>query len=69
MRQIAHDFFAHSPVMMAPLVSMLLFIAVFVAVIVRLARTRNDEIESRARLALEEGAPESAAHPKGASDA
>ena len=54
MRTIAFEFFQRSPVMGAPLLAMLLFIAVFTAVIVRVARARRDEMDHAARLALDE---------------
>jgi hypothetical protein len=52
MRAIAHDFFAQSPVMAAPLVAMLIFIAIFTLVIVRVARARREEMDRSAELAL-----------------
>jgi cbb3-type cytochrome oxidase subunit 3 len=54
MRAIAHDFFEQSPVMAAPLFAMLIFMAIFAGVIVRVARARREEMDRSARLALGE---------------
>lgn len=54
MRDLAYDFFQRSPVMAAPLFAMLLFIAVFTLVIVRVSRARREEMDRSARLVLEE---------------
>jgi cbb3-type cytochrome oxidase subunit 3 len=53
-RDLAYDFFQRSPVMAAPLFAMLLFIAVFALVLVRVLRARRDEMDRAAALALEE---------------
>jgi hypothetical protein len=55
MSQIAHDFFARSPLMAAPLVAMLIFIAVFVVVVARVMRTKKTDLDRSASLPLDEG--------------
>lgn len=55
MRRIAESFFADSPVMAAPLIAMLIFMVVFGLVIVRVIRTRREDVDRSARLPLEEG--------------
>ncbi|MDQ3036657.1 MAG: hypothetical protein M3Y87_29970 [Myxococcota bacterium] len=54
MRELAYDFFQRSPVMAAPLFAMLVFIAIFTAMIVRVARARREEMDATARLALDD---------------
>jgi hypothetical protein len=54
MSRIAADFFASSPLMAAPQIAMLLFFAIFVAVCVRVARTRARDWDTVARLALDD---------------
>lgn len=55
MRQLAEGFFDRSPVMAGPLIAMLIFIAVFAVVIVRVVRAHRSEIDRSARLPLEGG--------------
>lgn len=55
MRAIAEGFFEESPVMAAPLIAMLIFMVVFGLVIVRVIRTRREDLDRSARLPLEEG--------------
>jgi hypothetical protein len=50
---MAHDFFTASPVMAAPLVALVLFVIVFVAVSVRAMRTRRSDADRAAHLVLE----------------
>ncbi len=54
MRDLSFEFFQRSPVMAAPLVAMLLFLAVFVSVLVRVLRARREEMDRTASLVLEE---------------
>jgi hypothetical protein len=58
MRQLAESFFASSPVMAAPLIAMLIFMVVFGLVLVRVMRTRREELDRSARLPLEEAREE-----------
>ena len=53
MRDLAHDFFAASPVMAAPLVALVLFVIVFVLVSIRVMRTRKGDADRAAHLVLE----------------
>lgn len=55
MRQMAESFFERSPVMAGPLIAMLIFLAVFLFVIVRVMRSEKAEMDRTARLPLEEG--------------
>jgi hypothetical protein len=55
MRQMAESFFERSPVMAGPLIAMLIFLAVFLLVTVRVMRTRPAEVDRAARLPLGEG--------------
>lgn len=58
MRAIASDFFAESPLMAGPQIAMLIFLAVFVAVVVRVARSRASQWDAAAGLPLsDERAP------------
>lgn len=54
MSRMAHDFFAASPMISLPILAMLLFAGVFLAVTWRVFRTPDAEIDSRAALPLEE---------------
>lgn len=54
MSRMAHDFFAASPVLTLPILGMLLFAGVFLAITWRVLRTSEDEIASQASLPLEE---------------
>ena len=58
MRDIAHGFFAQSPAMVGPLVALLLFFCVFVAIAYRVVRSRPADWSSDAVLPLsdDEGA-------------
>lgn len=58
MRRMAESFFADSPVMAGPLIAMLIFMIVFGLVIVRVIRTRREELDRSARLPLEEALEE-----------
>jgi hypothetical protein len=49
------DYFARSPLMIFPLVALALFFTVFVAVSIRAARTKRDELERMAALPLSDG--------------
>ena len=53
MSQIAQSFFAHSPVMAAPLFALALFVVVFSLVVARVLRARADDMDRSARVALE----------------
>lgn len=53
MRDIAHGFFAQSPAMAGPLVGLVLFFLVFLAIAVRVMRARATDYQSAASLALE----------------
>jgi hypothetical protein len=55
MRQIAEGFFRESPFMAGPLIAMLLFVAVFAVVVVRVLAARKNDIDRSARMPLEEG--------------
>ncbi len=55
MRQMAESFFERSPVMAGPLIAMLIFLAVFLYVTVRVIRSERAEMERSAHLPLEEG--------------
>lgn len=54
MSRMAADFFAQSPVLALPILALLIFSAVFVAVVLRTARAPKDAIDARARLPLME---------------
>lgn len=53
MRALATDFFAQSPLMAGPQIAMLIFLAVFAAVVVRVIRSGSRQWESASRLPLE----------------
>lgn len=53
MRAIASDFFAQSPLMAGPQIAMLIFLAVFAAVVYRVVRGGAGQWESASRLPLE----------------
>lgn len=55
MRQMAESFFERSPVMAGPLVAMLIFLAIFTLVIVRVMRAQRAEMDRSARLPFEDG--------------
>jgi hypothetical protein len=55
MRDIASDFFARSPAMAGPLVALVLFFAVFVAITFRVLRARPDQFQGEAALPLSDG--------------
>lgn len=57
MRAMAADFFARSPVMAAPVVAMLLFLAVFIAVAIRVFLTNRSEFSKVERLPLDGDGP------------
>ncbi|WP_157069366.1 hypothetical protein [Sandaracinus amylolyticus] len=54
MRAIASDFFATSPLMAGPQIAMLIFLAIFVLVAVRIARGGARQWDAAARLPLED---------------
>jgi len=54
MSRMAESFFAMSPLLAAPLVAMVIFGVVFVAISLRAMRTPNEEIERRRAMPLEE---------------
>lgn len=54
MSGMAHDFFAASPLLVLPIISLLVFAGVFLLVTWRTMRTPKDEISSRASLPLED---------------
>jgi hypothetical protein len=54
MSRMAESFFAASPLLVLPIVSMVIFGAVFLAITMRAMRTPNDEIEKRRAMPLEE---------------
>jgi hypothetical protein len=54
-RDIASEFFARSPAMAGPLVALVLFFVVFVAIAIRVLRARPDQFEGDAALPLSEG--------------
>lgn len=51
---IAREFFQNSPVLIFPIVGLTLFVAVFVAVVVRVLRTRSASYDEVASLPLSE---------------
>lgn len=55
MRQIAQSFFDQSPLMAGPLLAMLIFLAVFGLVIVRVMRAGAEDVERSARMPLDDG--------------
>jgi hypothetical protein len=54
MTRMAEEFFASSPLLMLPILSLLVFLTVFLTVVVRTIRTSEDTISSRASLPLED---------------
>jgi hypothetical protein len=54
MSRMAMEFFARSPVLALPIIALLIFSAVFIAIVVRAARMPRLTVESDARLPLEE---------------
>ena len=54
MRHMAESFFAASPLLLLPVLSLLVFFAIFVIVAVRTLRTPEATLDSRASLPLEE---------------
>lgn len=55
MRAISESFFADNPLMAGPLIAMLLFLAIFAVVVVRVVSARRTEMDRSARLPFEEG--------------
>lgn len=55
MRDIAHGFFAASPAMAGPLVALVLFFLVFVAITRRVVRSRDADWKDEASLPLSDG--------------
>jgi hypothetical protein len=53
MRDIAHGFFEASPAMLGPIVALVLFFLVFVAIAVRVMRSRASDYQGAASLPLE----------------
>lgn len=54
MSRMAESFFAVSPLLALPIVSMVLFGIVFIAISVRAVRTGKDEIETLSAMPFEE---------------
>jgi cbb3-type cytochrome oxidase subunit 3 len=54
MSRFAAEFFAESPVLLYPLIALVLFFTVFLAVIVRVTRMKKSEVDRYAHLPLEE---------------
>ena len=54
MRSIASDFFASSPLMAGPQIAMLIFLAIFAMVVIRVIRSGASRWEAAARLPLED---------------
>ncbi len=54
MSSIAHNFYLESPLLFLPLVALVLFVSVFVAILVRVAVSPKASHDARARLALDE---------------
>jgi hypothetical protein len=54
MSRMAESFFAVSPLLALPIISMVIFGVVFLAITMRTMRTPNDEIERRRAMPLEE---------------
>ena len=54
MSRFASEFFTTSPALLYPLLALILFFAVFVGVIVRVARMKRSEAEKLARIPLED---------------
>jgi len=50
---LATDYFQQSPVLFAPVVGLLLFLALFVGVVVYAARLRPDQIDAYGKLPLD----------------
>lgn len=66
MRDIAHDFFTHSPAMAGPLVALVLFFVVFTAALLRVLRTRPADWASQAALPLDDAPTASTSNDHGA---
>lgn len=49
------DFFVHSPVLVLPIISLLIFITVFAGIVVRTMRRRPSSFEGVAALPLDSG--------------
>jgi cbb3-type cytochrome oxidase subunit 3 len=54
MRRFAAEFFEHSPVLLFPLITLVLFFIVFLAVIVHVMRMKKSEADEYAQLPLVE---------------
>jgi hypothetical protein len=54
MSRMAESFFASSPLLALPIVAMVIFGVVFLAITTRAMRTPRDEIEKRRAMPLEE---------------
>ncbi len=54
MSRFAAEFFAQSPVLLYPLIALVLFFTVFLAVIIRVMRMKRSEADRYAQLPLEE---------------
>jgi hypothetical protein len=54
MTRMAESFFAASPLLALPIISMVLFGVVFIAITMRALRTPSDEIERRSAMPFEE---------------
>ena len=57
MRAISESFFAASPVIALPIVGLLIFVSLFVAVVVVALRTRSPQLERAASLPFENDEP------------
>ncbi|MBW1830480.1 MAG: CcoQ/FixQ family Cbb3-type cytochrome c oxidase assembly chaperone [Myxococcales bacterium] len=54
MRRFAAEFFAQSPVLLLPVITLVLFFIVFLAVIVHVMRMKKSEADAYAHLPLED---------------
>jgi cbb3-type cytochrome oxidase subunit 3 len=54
MRRFAAEFFAQSPVLLLPVITLVLFFIVFLAVIVHVMRMKKSEADEYAHLPLED---------------
>ena len=54
MRAMSADFFSRSPVMLAPLLALLIFTGVFLAILIRVQRQSRDALNQQASLPFSE---------------
>jgi hypothetical protein len=54
MRRFATDFFEQSPVLLYPVIALVLFFVVFLAVVIRVVRMKASEADRYAHIPLEE---------------